>query len=68
MAHSFAQTIELALPPQQAEAAVYHALVAAGVGNVRGGGGKLEGGTSVGWQSWGEQITASSASGPAGPS
>ncbi len=66
MAHSFMQTIELALAPQQAEAAVYQALVTAGVTNVRGGGGVLEGGTSVGWTSWGEKVTATVGFGPRG--
>lgn len=66
MAHSFTQTIELALVPQQAEAAVYQALVATGVTGVRGGGGMLEGGTSVGWSSWGEKVTAVVGFGPRG--
>ncbi len=66
MAHSFTQTIELALAPQQAEAAVYQALVTAGVVGVHGGGGMLEGTTSVGWSSWGEKITAVVGFGPRG--
>lgn len=66
MAHSFTQTIEVALAPQQAEAAVYQALVAAGVTGVRGGGGRLDGGTSLGWSSWGENVTAVVGFGPRG--
>ena len=66
MSHSFTQTIEVALVPQQAEAAVYQALVATGVTNVRGGGGILLGGTSIGWRSWGEDIAATVGFGPRG--
>ena len=66
MAHSFTQTVEVALVPQQAEAAVYQALVATGVTNVHGGGGLLRGATSIGWSSWGEDITATVGFGPRG--
>lgn len=66
MAHSYTQTVEVALAPQQAEAAVYQALVATGVQGVRGGGGFLRGVTSVGWSSWGEDVTATVGFGPRG--
>lgn len=66
MAHSFTATIEVALAPQQAEAAVYQALVATGITNARGGGGMLRGSTSLGWRSWGEDVTAAVGFGPRG--
>ncbi len=59
-------TIEVGLAPPQAEAAVYDALVAAGVRAVRGGGGVLAGETAMGWRSWGERVTATTGYGPRG--
>lgn len=59
MARSHSVTVEVALPPQQAEAAVYQALVSAGVTGARGGGGFLRGAYTVSLLSWGEDVTAS---------
>ena len=66
MAAKHQVTVEVGLAPPQAEAAVYHALVAAGLGGVRGGGGVLTGETSANVRSWGERVTATIGFGPRG--
>ncbi|WP_182111303.1 MULTISPECIES: hypothetical protein [unclassified Actinotalea] len=58
MAGSATQIIEVALPPEQAEAAVYQAFVQAGLEGVAGGGGIMNGTVGVSWASWGEKIRA----------
>ena len=58
MAASHTMTIEVALAPQQAEAAVYQAFLAAGLLDVAGGGGAMHGKFAAGMSSWGEKVQA----------
>ena len=60
------RTVGVALPPEQAEAAVYQALVRSGVQGVNGGRGVLRGSVPTSWWSWGESLTATVGFGPAG--
>ncbi len=66
MAGSSTTTIEVALPPEQAEAAVYQAFVQAGLESVSGGGGVMRGSVGMSLASWGEQVTATIGHGPHG--
>jgi hypothetical protein len=66
MAASHMITIEVALPPEQAEAALYQAFCNAGIKAVNGGGGYLRGITKTGWRSWGENVEAWIGPGPRG--
>ena len=66
MAAKHRATVEVAGHPQAVEQAVYHALVAAGLTSVRGGGGVMYGSVPLGWRSWGENVTAVVGFGPAG--
>ena len=59
-------TLEVALPPEQAEAAVFQAFTNAGLAQVRGGGGLMHGTVSVSLFSWGEDVQATIAHGPHG--
>jgi hypothetical protein len=60
------KTIEVALAPQDAEAAVYRALVAVGISGASGGGGVLRGSTPTSFASWGENVQATIGHGPRG--
>lgn len=66
MAASHTTTVEIALAPQQAEAAVYHAFLAAGLSRVVGGNGFVQGKVSMGMRSWGENVLATIGYGPRG--
>src|SRR5665647_487555 len=66
MAASQTMTVEVALPPQQAEAAVYQAFLAAGLSWVVGGNGFMQGKVSAGMRSWGENVQATIGYGPRG--
>lgn len=68
MAASHMITVEVALPPEQAEAAVYQAFLNAGLSAVNGGAGQMRGTTTVGWRSWGENVEAWISHGPRGTS
>ena len=54
MAASHTTTVEIALAPQQAEAAVYQAFLAVGLSRVVGGNGFMQGKVSMGMRSWGK--------------
>ena len=66
MAASHMITIEVALPPEQAEAAVYQAFLNVGLSGVNGGAGQLRGATTVSLMSWGENLEAWISHGPRG--
>ena len=66
MARNHTLTIEVALAPQQAEAAVYQAFLAAGLLDVAGGGGAMHGKFAAGMSSWGEKVQATIGFGPNG--
>ena len=66
MASSYQATFQVAGHPQAVEQAVYHALVAAGLTSVHGGGGVVYGSVPISWTSWGENVTAVVGFGPAG--
>ena len=66
MGKSYETTVGVALPPEQAEAALYAALVAAGVQGVNGGRGVLRGAYPTTWASWGEVVQATTGHGPQG--
>lgn len=66
MAGSSTMTVEVALPPEQAEAAVYQAFLQAGLESVAGGGGVMRGSVGMSWASWGEQVSATIGHGPQG--
>lgn len=66
MAASHTTTVEIALVPQQAEAAVYQAFLAAGLSRVVGGNGFMQGKVSMGMRSWGENVLATIRYGPRG--
>ena len=67
MARNHTLTIEVALAPQQAEAAVYQAFLAAGLSWVAGGNGFMRGKVSAaGMRSWGENVLATIGYGPRG--
>ncbi|MBX9244878.1 hypothetical protein ICW40_08645 [Actinotalea ferrariae] len=66
MTASSTVTIEVRLPPQQAEAAVYEAFNRAGLRDVSGGGGAMRGTAATSWLSWGETVTATIGHGPQG--
>lgn len=66
MASSYAISLEVSLPPEQTEAAVYQAFLHAGIGQVAGGGGIMRGKVGAGWQSWGEDVLAIIGHGPRG--
>lgn len=66
MAGSSTTTVEVALPPEQAEAAVYQAFLHAGFEGVSGGGGVMRGAVGLSWASWGETVTATIGHGPRG--
>ena len=66
MAASHTMTVEVALAPQQAEAAVYQAFLAAGLSWVAGGNGFMQGKVSAGMRSWGENVQATIGYGPRG--
>lgn len=61
-----AMTVEVALPPERAEAAVYQAFLNAGIRQVAGGGGLMRGKVSASRLSWGEDVLATIAYGPRG--
>lgn len=66
MTASSTSTFEMALPPEQAEAAVYEAFCRAGLQGVAGGGGVLRGSAPLSWLGWGEVVTATIGHGPRG--
>lgn len=66
MAASHMITIEIALPPEQAEATLYQAFLNAGLTGVAGGGGQMRGTTEMGLMSWGEKVEAWISHGPRG--
>lgn len=66
MASSSTVVIEVSLPPAQAEAAVYQAFLRAGLKDVAGGGGVMNGTVGTSWASWGENVTATIGFGPRG--
>ncbi len=66
MAANHMINIEVALAPEQAEAAVYQAFCNAGIKAVKWGGGYLRGITKTGWRSWGENVEAWISQGPEG--
>ena len=68
MAASHMITIEVAVPPEQAEAALYQAFVSAGLGGVGGGAGRMRGKTPMSLMSWGENVEAWISHGPRGAS
>jgi hypothetical protein len=59
-------TIEVALPPDQTEAAIYQAFLDVGFTKVVGGGGVMSGNVAASMWSWGENIAANIAHGPRG--
>lgn len=61
-----AMTLEVALPPEQAEEAVFQASTNAGLAQVRGGGGMMHGTVSISMFSWGEDVQETIAYGPHG--
>ena len=66
MAASYTMAIEVALPPQQAEAAVCQAFLAAGLLDVAGRGGAMYGRFGAGMWTWGENVQATIGYGPRG--
>ena len=66
MAASHMITIEVTLPPEQAEAALYQAFLNAGLSSVNGGAGRMHGKTTMGLASWGENVDAWISHGPRG--
>ena len=66
MANKHQMTVEVALPPEKAEAALYEAFLAAGIQGVRGGGGVMQGTLPMSMSSYGESIDATIAHGPHG--
>ena len=66
MANKHEMAVEVALPPEKAEAALYEALLAAGIQGVRGGGGVMQGSLPMGMWTYGESIDATIAHGPHG--
>lgn len=57
MGRSHQVTVDIALPPEQAEAALYQAFLAAGLSHVRGGAGRMSGAVPTTFLSWGEDVT-----------
>ena len=66
IARNHTLTIEVALAPQQAEAAVHQAFLAVGLLDVAGGGGAMHGKFAAGMSSWGEKVQATIGFGPNG--
>lgn len=66
MASSSTSTVEVRLPPEQAEAAVYEAFRRAGLDGIAGGGGVMRGTVGTSWLSWGETVSATIGHGPHG--
>lgn len=66
MGKSHQATVEVALTPQQAEAALYQAFLAAGLSHVRGGSGRMYGTVPTTFLSWGEDVTGVTSYGPHG--
>ena len=67
MAKSSTVVIEVSLPPEQAEAALYQAFLRGGVQGGVGGGGGVDGTVATSWASWGENVSATIGYGPRGP-
>lgn len=66
MAANSTSVVEVGLPPEQAEAALYQAFLAIGLKDAHGGAGVLQGNVGASLMSWGEKITATIAHGPHG--
>lgn len=66
MAASHTVVIDVALPPPEAEAAVYQAFLNAGLSSVSGGWGRMRGSMPMSWASWGERVQAWISHGPYG--
>lgn len=66
MANSHQTSVEVALPPERAEAALYQAFLHAGLTSVSGGAGEMRGTVPTSMSSWGERVVATIAFGQHG--